>query len=232
MASATPARKNGIVVTIDGPSGAGKSTAARLVARRLGYRYIDTGAMYRALALLVRRKGISLEDCDAIERTCRDMELRFQEGAQGLLVLLGGEDVSDAVREPVIGELASTISTLPEIRKIMVERQRSMAKGGGVVIEGRDIGSVVCPDAEVKIFLEASVQERAKRRHRELAEKGIAVAEDKVREEIEARDLRDRSRRLAPLCVAEGAVRIDSTMLSIDEVVEAIMQLVCERLGR
>ena len=217
-------------MAVDGPSGAGKSTAARLLARRLGYRYIDTGAMYRALALLVKEKGISLEDREAIERECRQMGLTFEEGPQGITVALGGRDVSKEIRDPLIGALASRISALPEVRRIMVERQRGMAEGGGVVMEGRDIGSVVFPDAEVKIFLDASPEERARRRYRELVERGVRVSEAEVRGDIEARDHRDSTREAAPLRVPPGAVRIDSTELDVHEVVEAITRIVMKSL--
>lgn len=230
-AHSSPGARGRIVVALDGPSGAGKSTAARMLAQRLGYRYIDTGAMYRALALLVKEKGISLEDREEIERECRHMDLTFQEGPHGVVVALGGRDVSKEIRDPLIGELASRLSALPEVRRIMVERQRGMAEGGGVVMEGRDIGSVVFPDAEVKIFLDASPEERARRRYRELVGRGLRVSEAEVRGDIEARDHRDTTREAAPLREPQGAVRIDSTNLDVHEVVEALTEIVMKSLG-
>lgn len=210
------------VIAIDGPSGVGKSTIARLLAKRLGYRYIDTGAMYRALALWARQKGVSLEDPQELARLGKDLDIVYTETAAGLRILSDGKDVTEELRKPGVGEDASLISRFPEVRRVLVEKQRRLGEQGGVVMEGRDIGSVVFPDADLKIFLDAELEERVRRRVLQWKAKGIEVPGQRLKNEIQDRDARDSRRETAPLKVAEGAVRIDTTRLSKEEVLATI----------
>lgn len=212
------------VIAIDGPVGAGKSTVARALAARLGYRYVDTGAMYRSVALEAQRRGVAWEDEAAVAAVARAVRIEFAPGADGQRVLVDGRDVTEAIRAPRISEGASVVSAYPAVREAMVAQQRRMGEGGGVVMEGRDIGTVVFPDADVKVFLDASLDERARRRYAELRAKGEAVTYAQVREALRERDLRDATRAHSPLTAAPDAVVIDSTALSVDEVVEAILR--------
>lgn len=217
------------IIAIDGPAGAGKSTIARAVAERLGYVYIDTGAMYRAVAAKVIENGISPSDAAAVTALAGKLDIRFVKcnGEQRLFV--DGEDLTDAVRSPEATRLSSPVSAIQGVRKKMVDLQRRMAADGGVVMEGRDIGTVVFPDADVKIFLTASAAERARRRAAELREKGIEVEVEQVEAEIKERDLRDSSRRHAPLKQAPDAVLIDTDNMTPEQVVEAIIRIHDER---
>ncbi len=213
-----------LIVAIDGPSGAGKSTVAKRLAKDLGYTYMDTGAMYRAFAWKVGQGGIDLEDEEklrsALQRT--DVELLERDGHPR--VLLDGRDVTAEIRTPELSQSASKISALGPVRERMVELQRAMGARGGVVAEGRDIGTVVFPDAGVKVFLTAGSEERAKRRFAELQGQGKDVSFEETLGEMKQRDRRDQGRALAPLRQAEDAVAIDSTGLTVDQVVERIMQ--------
>lgn len=184
----------GIVVAIDGPSGAGKSTAARLLAERLGYLYIDTGAMFRAVALAVKRAGVPLDDEEGLEVVCRSLEISFEKKDGGYKVLANGEDVSDAIRTPEISHLTSRISARKAVREVLLHEQRRMGMAGNVVLEGRDIGSVVFPNADVKFFLSASAEERGRRRYLELRDKGEDVSLEKTIADVASRDARDRQR--------------------------------------
>jgi len=229
------------VVTIDGPAGAGKSTTSRALAERLGFTYLDTGAIYRAVALacdaepdLVARidetsaaEAIGGSDRDRLRALAEGLPIEF--GDAGRRVRLGGRDVSDAIRRPEIGHRASRISALPEVRAALLELQRRLGGQGGVVVEGRDAGSVVFPDAEVKFFLTADARARARRRTAELRERGIAADEATVRSEIEARDARDSSRAAAPLVCPPGAMVIDSSGLTVAEVVGRMADAVTQR---
>ncbi|MGA7829186.1 MAG: (d)CMP kinase [Geobacteraceae bacterium] len=221
--------KKGMVVAIDGPSGAGKSTVARRLAERLGYLYIDTGAMFRTVALCVQRAKISLDDDDAVAALCRDLEITFVRNQGSYRVLANGEDVSDAIRTPEISLLTSRISTKKVVREVLLHEQRRMGRSGNVVLEGRDIGSVVFPHAEVKFFLSASPEERGRRRFLELQTKGEAVTLEKTIAEVIARDAQDEQREHAPLCMAEDALAIDSDGVSIEEVLGRMEKIVRQR---
>ena len=212
------------VIAIDGPVGAGKSTVARALAQRLGYRYVDTGAMYRAVAWQATHRGIDLNDRAAVAEVARAIEIEFVPGAGGQRVVAQGTDVTEAIRSPRMSEGASVVSAYPEVREALVALQRRMGEGGGVVMEGRDIGTVVFPNAEVKIYLDASLDNRARRRHEELRAKGEAITFEGVREALRERDHRDSTRAHSPLRAAPDAVVIDSTTLTVAQVVDEIMR--------
>ncbi len=217
-----PAGKRKPVITIDGPSAAGKTTVARELARCLGFRLVDTGAMYRAVALRVKEAGLGPEEGPAF----RALLARITVELRGDRVLLDGRDVSDAIRTSEISELTSKLTALEAVRKKVTPIQRELAAGGGVVLEGRDTGSVVCPDAEVKFYLDASEEVRARRRLREVEARGNHRSLAEVQSELRERDRQDRSRQLAPLVIPEGAVVIDSTDKTIEAVVTEMREAV------
>jgi len=214
------------IVTIDGPAGAGKSTVGKMLAQRLKYLFLDTGAMYRAVALRAKQRGVSPEDEGALERLCRDLDITFKEDEQGQRVICQGEDVTEKIREPEIGWMASVVSMRRPVRQAMVRLQRKIGGKGKVVAEGRDTGTVVFPRAKFKFFLDAELEERARRRHRELAAKGISVEMERIEKEIGERDEQDSRRELAPLQPAADARHIDSTGISAEEVVERILAVI------
>ena len=216
-----------MVIAIDGPAGAGKSTIAKGIAAKLGFVYIDTGAMYRAVALWAIRAGIVDTDFHKVEQLAVQAEISFQAGTRR--VILNGEDVTEAIRTPEVSAAASRVSAISGVRRAMVEKQRAMAAKNSVVMEGRDIGSVVFPDARVKIFLDAPASERVSRRNRELQGRGVAVDEDGTAREINERDQRDRTRAEAPLVQAPDAVYLDSGGLTVDEVEQEVLRIVRER---
>jgi len=229
------------VVTIDGPAGAGKSTASRALAERLGFTYLDTGALYRAVALAAGDDAALAALIDGAADTqalAGAVETRLAELARGLLLefsangtrlAIGDRDVTAAIRSPEISQRASKISALPAVRTALLEVQRRIGAAGGVVAEGRDVGSVVFPDAEVKLFLTADVRERARRRAAELRARGIAAEDDQVQSEIESRDARDAGRESAPLVRPEGALIVDSSTLSAEQVVAFMLDAVTMR---
>ena len=217
------------IIAIDGPSGVGKSTLSKLLARELGFVNLDTGAMYRAVALAAARLGIDPDDADALGRLADTIVIDFVRNSGSERVLLDGEDVSVAIRTPEISLLTSKVSACPAVREAMVRRQRELCIAGGFVLEGRDIGTVVFPDAEIKIFLRASAAERGRRRFLELQAKGTPVDLAKTIAEVEARDSADSLRAHSPLRQADDAVVIDTTELGIDQVLAAMLTLVRTR---
>lgn len=216
-------------IAIDGPAGAGKSTVARGVAQALGFTYLDTGAMYRAVGLKACRLSGPAADVD-LGAVAGDIELAFRHTAGGQRILMDGEDVEDAIRSPEISEWSSRVSADPRVRSALTERMRAMARGGSVVMEGRDIGSVVLPDARLKIFLTAPEAERARRRALELAARGASVSGEEVRRELAARDHRDATRADAPLVKAPDAVEVNTAGLTAEEVIRQIVRMARERM--
>lgn len=215
-------------IAIDGPAGAGKSTIARKVAEELSFIYVDTGAMYRTIALYLIRKNVDAEEESAVERALEEItiSIRYEEGEQQ--VLLNGEDVSGLIRTEQVGNMASKSSALPCVRAKLLELQRELARANDVVMDGRDIGTAILPDAQLKVYLTASVETRAQRRYKELSEKGQVCSLEKIKEDIERRDYQDMHREVAPLKQAEDAVFVDSSDMAIPEVVEKIKSL-CKR---
>lgn len=231
MSGAVSAPKKGLIITIDGPSGAGKSTLCRQLAARLGYVALDTGAMYRAVAVAAARRGLDGEDCAVLEKLCAAIRIDFRREADREQVLLDGEDVSAAIRTPEMSLLSSRVSRCSGVRRALVRRQQEIGAAGGVVLEGRDTGTVVFPRAEVKFFLDAGVVERGRRRYRELFAKGIEVDLQQTIAEMEARDRADREREDSPLSAAADAVRIDSTALAVDEVLDRMLEIIRRHPG-
>jgi CMP/dCMP kinase len=217
------------IIAIDGPSGAGKSTVARTLAKRLHYIYIDTGAMYRAVALRAKEKGISPAEEEALAQLAASLRITFVADPKETRVLCDGEDVTEPIRSPEISLLTSDISQKGGVRKALVDLQREMGRQGGVVLEGRDIGTVVFPRAEVKFYLDANPEERARRRFKELSSKGLPVRFEETLEESLQRDRNDMSRAISPLKRAEDAILIDSTDLSVEQVVEEMVQEVMKK---
>lgn len=215
-------------VAIDGPAGAGKSTIARQAAKQLNFIYVDTGAMYRAMALFMLRKGISSEDAKGLEAACKevDITIEYQNGEQQ--VILNGENVNGLIRTEEVGKMASAVAKNGKIREKLVDLQQKLAKKADVIMDGRDIGTCVLPQADVKIYLTASVEERARRRHKELVEKGEICDIEKIKADIIARDEQDMNREISPLKKAEDAVLLDGSDMTIQEVTEEIMRL-CRR---
>jgi len=214
---------NRLIIAIDGPSGAGKSTLAKRLAKDLGFIYLDTGAMYRALALKVLRQAVDLADDGRIGRLVEETEIDLRHRAGNLEVVLDGEDVSGQIRTPAVSQMASKVSALKKVRDRMLVLQRAMGRRGSVVAEGRDIGTVIFPQAEVKIFLDASPEERARRRYQELKAAGRQVELQETLREIEERDKRDSERDIAPLCRAEDALLVDSSSVDAEHVAALVL---------
>ncbi|HET6611125.1 MAG TPA: (d)CMP kinase [Kofleriaceae bacterium] len=227
MTSASPG--HAIVVAIDGPAGAGKSTVARRLAAALGYRLLDTGALYRAVALTAIDTAVDLADAGALADIAAALKVEFRLEADGNHVLLAGTDVTAAIRTPEVAEAASQVSALPPVRAALLALQRRLGAGGGVVAEGRDVGTVVFPDAGAKFFLTADEDVRARRRHDEMCASGNPGDLARTREEMRRRDARDAQRKVAPLACAPDAVVVDSSALTLAEVVDRMLALVRSR---
>ena len=218
--------KKGLVIAIDGPSGAGKSTVARLLAGRLGYIYIDTGAMYRAIGWKVKRAGIDPTDENKLADLCERSVVTITKDNTDPRFYVNGIDVTGKIRTPEMGLIASAVSKSPAVRARLLMLQRELGRNGSVVMDGRDIGTVVFPNADVKFFLDASAEERGKRRYLELKAKGMDVNLAQITREIQDRDKQDRGRDLAPLKKADDALFIDSTSLSIDETIDRMLSVI------
>lgn len=218
-------------IAIDGPAGAGKSTIAKKVAKELSCVYVDTGAMYRAMALYLLRQKVSKENTSEIGTTCQnaDITIEYQDGVQ--IVLLNGENVNEFLRTEEVGNMASVSSAIPEVRQKLLNLQRKLAATMSVVMDGRDIGTTILPDAEVKIYLTASSLTRAKRRYLELQEKGIDCNLEEIQKDIEERDERDMNRTVSPLKQAEDAVLVDSSDMTIEQVVSHILEIYHSRVS-
>ena len=218
-----------LVIAIDGPSGSGKSTVGKTLARRLAYLYIDSGAVYRAVGRKALDTQTPLEDSDSVARLARQSHISLRGDADNLIVFLDGRDVSEAIRWPDASTASSVVATIPEVRQAVVEKLREMAHAGGVVMDGRDIGTKVFPHAQVKLFLDASLDVRARRRFDEERGRGRETTIDQIRSELEARDRRDRERAATPLVKAPDAIYIDTSELSLDRVVEDVLEIVNAR---
>ena len=218
-----------IVVAIDGPAGAGKSTIAKLAAEKLGYAYIDTGAMYRSVAWKFLQTGKEFDEA-FISELANTMIIEFKPEAKVNRVFVDGTEVTEAIRTPEVTAIVSRVAAICAVREAMVEQQRRMGEIGGVLMDGRDIGTVVFPHAQLKIFLTASVEERARRRYKEMVEKGQQVELAQLQEDIAARDKQDSERAISPLCQAEDALLLDTSDMSIAQVTDKILQLVQERV--
>lgn len=219
MTLVAPVEKKKLIVAIDGPSGAGKSSVTKALAERLGYVHIDTGAMFRVIALCVLRNGINPDDHDALAAICAGLTIDFAVIDGVSRVFANGEDVSSAIRSPEISLLTSVVAAVPAVRQHLLLQQRNMGARGGVVLEGRDIGTVVFPDADIKFYLTASVEERGRRRFAELSAKGVAVTLDQTVAEVVQRDYQDMHRASAPLRRADDAIEVDSSDHSLEEVI-------------
>lgn len=218
-----------LVIAIDGPSGSGKSTVGKAIAGQLGYLYIDSGAVYRAVGYKALQTNTSLEDASAVARLARESNVKLEGDPDHLRVFLDGCDVTAEIRLPEASHASSVVATIPEVRDAVVEKLRQMSKAGGVVIDGRDIGTKVFPDAQVKTFLDASLEMRARRRCGEERESGREVTVEQIRAELEERDRRDRERAATPLVKADDAVFIDTSDLTLDRVIARVLEIVRTR---
>lgn len=225
-------RENGLIIAIDGPAGSGKSTLAKQLAKRLGYLYIDTGAMYRAVTWKAIAKKIPLTDEKKLQKLARESQLELKVENEKVKVLIDGRDVSEEIRTPLISNNVSTVAQQKGVRECMVAHQRKVGEKGGVVLEGRDIGTVVFPDADVKFFIEADLEERARRRQKEMQEKGIDLAFEKIKEDLRKRDDTDQSRKVSPLKAAIDAHVINSTLLTIDTKTEQALKIIEQTLKK
>lgn len=223
-------KENNKIITIDGPSGAGKGTIARIVSRKLGYQYLDTGSMYRAVALAVERSGINIYDAKQLKALLDSTEIEIGDGADGeTAIYLNGEVVNTQLRSSEVTKLSSGIARIKMVRDFLVKKQKEITAKGEIVVEGRDMGTYVFPEAKYKFYLDASLSERARRRHSQLQQQGMSVSLEKVKNDLVARDTQDMQREESPLHPAPNAVIIDTTELTISEVVELIVNVVVKR---
>ncbi len=225
------ARSRPPVLTIDGPSGAGKGAVSAAVARRLGWNALDSGAVYRSVALAALACEVAADDEQALVELTRNLHLEFRAADDGIAVFLDDREVGDSLRGEDVSVMASRVAAIPAVRTALLELQRAYRARPGLVADGRDMGTIVFPDAELKVFLEAGVEERAKRRHKQLKEKGESVILSRLLRDMQARDKRDRERSVAPTVPAPDAVVVDSTCLPLDEVIERVVGLARERFG-
>lgn len=225
-------RKNGLIIAIDGPAGSGKSTLAKQLAKRLGYLYIDTGAMYRALTWKAITKRIQLTDEKRLKKMAGETQLDIKVDNDKVRVTVDGRDVSEEIRTPLISNNVSTVAKLQGVRECMVQLQRRVGEKGGVVLEGRDIGTVVFPDAEVKLYIEADLEERARRRQQDMKENGVELALEKIKQDLRRRDDVDQTRKVSPLKPAIDAHIINSTSLSIEGKTELAFKIIQEALKK
>lgn len=221
----------GYVVAVDGPAGSGKGAVTKKLAREIGFTNLDTGAIYRCVALLVLRQEIKIEEHEKIASLLDKMQVEFEVRPEKELVFLNGEDVSEEIRTQNVTNMVSHVSSIKEVRQKMTVLQRKMAEGKNIIMEGRDIGTCIFPNAEVKIYLDATVEERAKRRYKENIEKGMDVTYEEILESVKKRDYADMTREISPLKKAQDAVVLDSTNLTIEQVVEKMKQIIEEKIG-
>ena len=223
-------KRKRIKIAIDGPAGSGKSTTAREVAKRLNYIHIDSGAMYRAVTLKAIKLKIPTEDSDRIIEIASSISLQFKNVDSQFFIYMNGKDISGLIRTPGISNAINSVAANPEVRKILVKKQQQLGRSGGIVMDGRDIGTVVFPDAELKIYLQADAKERARRRFDEFKSKGIVISFEKVLEEVNTRDNADLSRKYGPLKIAPDAIVIDTTRFTIEEQIEKVYRLAMVRI--
>ena len=217
---------NIVIVTIDGPSGAGKGTLSQLVAKQLGYHLLDSGALYRLVALSAHKLNVNISDEQAVAEIASRLDVKFDVAGDSTLILLAGENVTDAIRQESVSMNASVVAAYPKVRAALLQRQKDFAQAPGLVADGRDMGTTVFPDAQVKIFLTASAEARAERRYKQLSQKGVHVDIAEIVRDIKARDDRDSQREASPLKPADDALVLDSTLMTIDEVLKAILDTV------
>lgn len=223
--------EDGIIITIDGPSAAGKSTAARLLARRLGFLYLDSGALYRAIGWRALKDGISIEDIKGIERICDEIHIDIKKSGEEFRIVADYQDITEEIREPRVSKMASYISALPIVRKRLFKLQQDIGKKGNIIVEGRDIGTAVFPDADIKFYLDADIKVRGERRWNELKIKGFDVDIDVTTREIEERDRKDSTRVIAPLAAPADAIFIDTTKITLSGVVDLMLREIKERMA-
>lgn len=224
-------KKRKFVVTIDGPAASGKSTTARLVAKRLGWLYLDTGAMYRALTIKVLRQDIALDDTEEIGRIADQTTIELAPDDEGAKMIMDGEDVTSEIRRPEVDRAIGPVCEIPKVRQVMVSLQRALGKNGGIIAEGRDMGTVVFPDAELKFYVVASIEERVRRREQDMAKQGIECSRQQLTEEIEKRDHRDQTRKISPLKKADDAILLDTTKMDVNAQVAFVIDLIKQKRG-